>query len=361
MKSNYCEKTKVEYSYGKIGGHYLYLQQNPVALGFLICFRGRSFTGNKSAIRSALAWAKMLLQCRFIRQINNSVQDLPVRGNLCSRVYNGWKVFDLKRNVVTKLFSTEVDQVEIEEEIERVRRVGKHGFAPSILQSRVKERWYEEEYINGRNVIPKDWVGFLDIFQQYLLPCVESMILTHDPEYVNVNEYACERKGVLMGEKLSNQKLDNTKIDSIRTFVNLMGEQLNQHTAIRIPLVFSHGDFKASHVLKAKRGPVIIDWETVGRRSLLFDFYNAFFQPVYHERRATTIKSDINTGISNLESRLRIVSPELSSSLMPLEQIYRQLYYVERLARIVEAFSVITDDLLDSMLKWIGTFQQIER
>ena len=70
--------------------------------------------------------------------------------------------------------------------------------------------------------------------------------------------------------------------------------------------------------------------------------------------------AEIEVAISELQSRLAERSPDLVSSLVSLATTYRWLYYVERLARIVEAWDEITEDVLNSMLRWIEAFKKLE-
>lgn len=317
-------------------------------------------------MRRVLGLAKTLVQHqRYLSSDGSSVLELPVYGNLCLQVHNGHKVFDLRRNVVVKVFSHEIDLATVRSEIERVRSVGRYDFAPSVRRWNVEERWYEEDYVNGYHAKYWNWTIFLRTFQQWLTPLIERMILVFPPQVVNAVEYSCERRNILVGEgsKLSDGRLDADKVGIIRAFVDSMIERLRMAGNRQIHLVFSHGDFSPSPVLITNHGAVIIDWETVGHRSVLFDLYNAFLQQLYLGHAVPDIVVEMNGAISSLQSHLALRAPGIASELLPLlpsADIYRWLYYIERVCRIVEAHIKITDGLLDTILRWIGAFNRYE-
>lgn len=348
------------YKYVLDGPRYICLQQNPAVLAWMMYSRGLPFSGGQRNIRWALNGARVLVQHRLHLRRDSKVLELPIRGNLCLKVHDGWKVFDLYRNAVIKLFSPEVDLETVACEIERIRSVERYEFAPSILQWDVEGRWYEEEYLNGYPVDPTDWMDFLRVFRLYLAPCIESMIVVSDPVTVNAYEYACERRDILWGAKLTNKELDAAKIHSIRCFVDSVVERLYMEGDCQVHLVLSHGDFKPTHVLRTKRGVVIIDWETMGCRSALFDFYNPFLRHMFYGRTTANLVAEVNAAISDLQSRLSTKAPDIACSLLSSARIYRWLYYVERVARIVECWREMTNDLLDSMLRWIKAFNRLE-
>lgn len=146
-----------------------------------------------------LGLVKRLAQYKLHLPGDGSVLELPARENLCLQVHNWYKIFYLRRNVVVKMFSPEIDLVTVRSEIDRVRTVEKYDFAPSVHQWNVEQRRYEEDYVNGYQAEYSSWTFFLRTFQQWLAPLIESMILASPPQVVNVMEYSCERRSILVG------------------------------------------------------------------------------------------------------------------------------------------------------------------
>jgi thiamine kinase-like enzyme len=359
------------YQYVRIGGRSFCLQQNFAILAWCLNFNGKPFSfGGKGAKRTLrdmqgiLSLVKKLAQYRAHLPDDGSVLELPIRANLCLQVHNGYKVFNLQRNAVVKVFSPEIDPETVSGEIERAQNVGRYSFAPSIRQWSVEERWYEEDYVNGYQAKFSDWKTFLRTFQQWLAPIVESMILTCQSKVVDTLEYSCEKKNILAGKKnkLSNNRLDADKVGMIRDFVDSMIERLRTAGHRQIHLVFSHGDFSPKHVLITDHGGVAIDWETAGHRSPLFDLHNAFFQQLWLKHATPGIVGELNSAISSLQSRLTLSAPDMAK-LLPLlssAEFYRQLYYIERVCRIVEVHEM-NDRMIDNILRWINAFNRYEK
>ena len=203
----------------------------------------------------------------------DSVIELPVFGQLCLKVQNGYKVFDLRRQVVVKVFSQEINPAIVRYEIEQVRRVGTHRFAPSVRRWNVEERWYEEDYVNGYTTS-----------QESLVPLIADMMLVVPPREVGALAYAHNLGAAVWSErgKLSDRQLDTAHANKIRGFVRAVIDQLESAGERQIYLVFSHGDFSPRHVLTTGHSSVAVDWEAVGSRSALFDLFDAYFQRCFH-------------------------------------------------------------------------------
>jgi hypothetical protein len=125
-----------------------------------------------------------------------------------------------------------------------------------------------------------------------------------------------------------------------------------------VDMVFSHGDFSLRNMLMTKEGIRVIDWESAGRRSVLFDLYNYFFTESYYGRIATNLVSEISEAISSLQSRIRSKAPDIAENLSSLTPMYRRLYYLERILVMLER--EMSDDLLDVILRSIQVFKRYE-
>lgn len=357
---------QTQHRYVRIGSHggkfrYFCLLQNPFLLTWLLYWYGKLFGFRGKGIRQTLGGLKRLFHavislCYYQLHSPNadSVIELPVSGHLCLRVHNGYKVFDLRRQKVVKIFSPNIDLAIVRREIERIRRVGTHGFAPTVRRWNVEERWYEEDCVNGYPTPLES-----------LFPLLKSMMLAAPLQEVGALEYAQRRRQIVQGgrSKLSDERLDATKVDTIRSFVDVMINRLHSEGDRRIYLVFSHGDFSPRHVLTGDHGSVIVDWEMVGHRSALFDLYDAFFQRLWGGSTAPGMAAKVENAISQLQLHLALKMTADNSSLissLDAAEVYRVIYYIECICLYVEAIKKMTQRGLDKILLMIDAYNCYE-
>jgi thiamine kinase-like enzyme len=124
-------------------------------------------------------------------------------------------------------------------------------------------------------------------------------------------------------------------------------------------LVFSHGDFSLVNIINTKNGIKVIDWESAGRRSVLFDLHNYFLTEVYYKRATLSIASEIDQAIAMLQARLAPSAPELAKTLPSRVQTYRELYYLERVCTLLDR--ELNDQRLDVILRSIDVFERYEQ
>ncbi len=145
------------YKYVKIdSGLYLCLQQNLGVLPWLIYLKGNTLGLSPKRLPEALktarrflGWGKRLARYALPFRNEQLRLELPFRGHLCLEVHRGYKVFDLSRDTVVKIFKPEVDPSSVVTEMQRARTISLYDFAPHVRRWNVEERWYEEDYVNG--------------------------------------------------------------------------------------------------------------------------------------------------------------------------------------------------------------------
>jgi len=358
------------YRYVRIRGWYFSLQRNPTVLGALLYWRGKPFGFHRAGLgvrpslqRIAFVTGKLLYH-RFNPPRGEVLLDLPVHGHLCCEVHRGYKVFDLARGVVTKVFSPEVTPEVVRQEIERARIAGRFCFAPSLLRCQPEESWYEEEYVNGYHLDGSSWSGFLRALEEDLLPVLTAMIVGSEPRPVDLSGYCGQRMDLLRHEesRLHAEGLEPSEIAQVRGFIEEAAREVCAMGGRTVPLVFSHGDFSPKHVLITNRGHMVVDWETFGYRSVLFDLYNAFFQQIWLGREVPGISREMKRAILGLESTIATSAPSIARHLTPLSssaRLYRLLYYIERVSRILESREP-SHETLDTILRWIEAFKRYE-
>jgi aminoglycoside phosphotransferase (APT) family kinase protein len=146
--------------------------------------------------------------------------------------------------------------------------------------------------------------------------------------------------------RLSKSGLEARKTDVISGFIESTAEQLRLKENHQIDLVFSHGDFSLVNILSTKDGIMVIDWESAGHRSTLFDLHNYFLTELHYGRATTNLVSEINEAIY------------IARTLPSLAETYRRLYYLERVLMLLER--ELSNSLLDVILRSIAVFNRYE-
>ncbi|MBE7444980.1 MAG: phosphotransferase [Planctomycetia bacterium] len=168
--------------------------------------------------------------------------------------------------------------------------------------------------------------------------------------------------GILEKNEFSREKLDLEEALMFNKFVHTTVDRLNAVVDCPVHLVFSHGDFCPANFLSSKDGLKIIDWESAGFRSLLFDFYSYFFhRPVSSNLPIARTVSEINEALSYFISELSLVFPDIADNLLASVETYRNLFYIEQLCRLVKRD--LTDKHLsmkDYIFRYIKAFQACE-
>ena len=255
-----------QYTYVKIGGKvYLCLQQNPAVLAWLIAIKGRplgfgreSFMTTWQSLRHLAIWLKNLLQYQYHLRNQDSRLELPFYGHVCLLVNRGYKVFDLQRESVVKIFKDDVDMASIRSEIERVSKVAQYDFAPSVRRWDIEARWYEEDYVNGSPITAADMKTYSKNYYQYAAPCIENMIFCEGLQVTNSAEYVNHIMDIFSGQLLGHG-LDMSRVRPIKDFMYVIADALCNAGDLRIHLAVSHGDFDHCPVLRTKRGIKVID------------------------------------------------------------------------------------------------------
>lgn len=351
-----------KYQYFEIKGRYYCLQQNPLELAWFLYSCSKSHQLYSGLTRSRLIKLLIrLIRHRFRLGSNGPVLELPVYGNLCLSVHRGYKVFNFHQKTVTKIFAPEIDLINVIDEIKRLQRASLLDFAPNVRRWSIKERWYEEDYVNGYPCFSNansESMTFLKIYHSDIVPCLEQMILLQRPLTVNLTDYVNKTIDILEDSGLSSRELDMDKVSSIKRFIKSIVDRLRFEDNCQVDLVFSHGDFSLVNILRTKDGIKVIDWEGAGRRSILFDFYNYFFTELYYKRARKNLVQEIKRAISSLQLRLITKAPYLRKTLVSFAQMYRWLYYVERIHMLMER--ELSNRLLDVVIHSVEVFNYYE-
>jgi hypothetical protein len=351
------------YRYVKIGKPYFRVRQNPVVLAWLLWTKNRSLRLDSLGLgrRQALLAVKSLVRHQLVQRSSDRSLVLPMCGNFCLSVHRGYRVFKLRRQTVVRTFDAGVDPAIVAGEIEGVRRASLVECAPAVLDWSIEGRWYEEHFVAGSRasaIAQSDPAAFREMYVRDIEPCLERMMLLRAPLRVNLGDHVDKIRHSLGDRKLSELSRDARKVDKIQRFINSTVDLLYPEGDREIDLVFSHGDFSLRNTLMTEKGMMIIDWESVGCRSALFDLYNCFLTELYYGRAATNLVSEIDQAVLSLQSRLASKAPDIARTLPSLAQAYRRLYYLERIQMLVERDP--SDSLLRTILRSIDVFTRHE-
>lgn len=281
----------------------------------------------------------LFVQCRLGLRNFEMVQ-LPVYGHFSIPVHKGYKIFNLYSNTVTKVFDADVSRSNIIQEMERLKKVSRISFAPSLRKWNIEEMWYQEDYIGGNLAIAHkspDSDIMLKAFYREAMPCLNNLILFQPHQTKKLSRYLDEIMEILRKSEFFRKKLDLEETLTFNKFVHTTIEQLNAVADCPVHLVLSHGDFCAANFLSTQDGLKVLDWESAAPRSLLFDFYSYFFyRPVSCKFPVTQMTSEINEALPHFISELSLVSPDITDNLLASTNTYRYLYYIERLCMLIE-------------------------
>jgi hypothetical protein len=290
-----------------------------------------------------------------------AVLNLPFYGNLCLPVHRGYKIFNFRRKIVVKLMRAEIDPAVVSTEIEAVRKAGRLEFAPRILNWNFRERWFEEEFINGcpfyANPKVKSNICF-EIFQRHITPCLGKMIQLQTPQSIEIREYVQRLAELAENKKKIIVQTNNIASNLVYGFIDSIVCQILKKSEGKIPLVFSHGDFSLVNILKRDHDIKVIDWEDAAQRNPLYDLYNYFFTEFYYGRTTSKAVTEINEAIKFLHACIVTKSPEIAATLLSSAEICRWLYYLERVGMLLER--EFSSKILEVILKSIDVFNACE-
>jgi len=346
---------------------FLCLQQNIVVLIWILFFKKDTISTTK--IRSELKTnaPKFLVDCfpssdlvsffknnvvaliKFVAykyqlrkpKSPKSIVGLPLYGQICVPVYKGYKIFDLRREVVIRLFDPDVSLHDISNEIEHMKIASRVSFAPSLRKWDLMKRWYEEDYVIGSVDSPRvssmDSMAFLKSFFQDLAPHAINLIMLQSPLIKNAAQSVADLIQNIEDTRIGGQPLLNTDEAKIKDFLDRIVDSLQTKKDVPVFHVFTHGDFCPENILKTQQGMKLIDWECAKYRSALYDFYSYFFyRPCHKNLPIETLVFEINEALPFFISKISQELPELAGSISGYESLYRKIYYLERLGYLAE-------------------------
>ena len=260
--------------------------------------------------------------------------ELPAWGAWCLRVNNGYKVFDPYTAIVTKVYNKSADKPLIAEEIKQQSAIGEKEFAPRLLEANEDEAWYREEMMSGKtgyHFSPTNTGDFMSIYSSEIAPVLRDLILFHPSSRMTVGEYVEHMPARIQREIDRIAELNPSIGKSIQSFFDQVLSDVQQIADEQIMLVFAHGDFHLFNLFSTEDGVKLLDWEGIGRQSLLFDCYTYFFSHLWTGKPEDCLVQSVDDGIEALAGCLQQEDDLLAMEIRERAASYLKLYYLERL------------------------------
>ena len=354
------------YAFFKLGRPLICLQQSPILFTWLFLVRYKILKLYALGVEriTGIKGLKALFRYRYLKNVRGREVWLPVFGHMALKVHRGYKVFDFRRKVAIRVIDQDVAYSLIKEELTGVKTAASLDFAPNTYRWNEKQRWYEEEYIVGdqKNLIDQSSSSsLLNLFHSKIASCLEDMLKLKSIQRVETRDYLKQISKILDDSRLINSSLDVSKVEEIKSFLSSNIEQLMDQSKLTAEtfIAFSHGDFSLVNILSTEGGIKVIDWEGAKHRGLLNDFFNFFMTEIYYNRAGVDIAVDVNNLAKSILQSVKIDSPARKKQNKKLLYFYRRLYYVERIAMLLERD--ITDKALNVIIKSIDVFNRFER
>lgn len=285
------------------------------------------------------------------------VISLPVAGHLCMRVHRGYKIFDFSESTTTKVFDHDISGAKALSEIKSVQDAGSLDFAPALLEVDSQNQWYTEVFIEGKQGSKSESSAPKSLYDYVIADHLSKIILSKPLQVVGLVNHLNEVRN-LINHHLTNSRIDNELSTCIHNFVHQITARLETSKDVPINLAFTHGDFSFVNFVHKNSDVVVIDWEGAQHRSMLHDLYNYFLTELYYERPKSNLVSEIDDAIILLGQRLASSQTVSSEDLVYLKDVYRWLYYLERIEMLLDR--EISEVILNVIRRSIDVFTKHE-
>lgn len=206
----------------------------------------------------ATSFVKSMSECGICMAYDNKLDELLIYP--CNKKL---RLFDFDRGIVHTILKDGFPDTYIERET-KFRKANAGVFIPAIIES--SKGYYSERIINGRPLARIDDTAFVDRCKIEAIQLIFS--LTHEKKCINVNEYIASLAQRSL--RILNDKPAFADKETVGLIFNALREKIDG----QIQLVTSHGDLQPGNIWIENETDklIIIDWETVGTRSIFYDY-----------------------------------------------------------------------------------------
>lgn len=351
------------YRYHRIGKHLVCLDQTvhdvvkTLGLGH-DRYKLRSIGVSKSDGRKAV---QIVTRGKF--GLLNSAQqiELPVFGQIAMRVHRGFKVFDLKRREVAKVFDEETPNDAARIEVAASRQASEINAAPRFLAEDPDLTWYREEYICGVHATDPEFRAAAEILDFYpdVEKCLLDLVACKPPVRIDAITHINHHSDVSFRDRWLNAGQAAEKIDEIAEYVEHLREWLTgQSTPGQLQLVLTHGDFSLVNAISTSAGLRFIDWEGIAPGGLYSDVFHFLFVERYYDRASPCFLEDVSVFVERYREASQARFPELSEAAETNLTFARRQYYLERLSLLLNR--AVSSNLCKVICKSIATFRDFD-
>lgn len=349
MKSgNEVLRSNINCSFTKIKGIFIRININVFVLGWLLLMKTKPFNLHLPAHNRCLRifpgklvkvlriidiMFKIMLIKRNHRNLDNDLISIPFDGHILLKKTGGYKVFNLKENIVSTQYDSNLKKDEFIKTVTALESIAYLGISPAIRHIDYKSHFIQEEYINRYKA--EVFYPLTGYFYDKILPIWKGYIIAYPNKSINLVEYiSCQEEFILASiirlEKARySQELISNLRDFIVTFVNDIKLISNQ---VDMSLSLSHGDLHAWNILLNKEGGLLIDWDTVEERSLTYDLFYMIFHNLFNRDEV-----DYNEVIYQLDKCMGLLSSNPLGKIQKHDclftklnwDLYRSIFYLE--------------------------------
>lgn len=127
---------------------------------------------------------------------------------------------------------------------------------------------------------------------------------------------------------ISNDSINEQLLEIVQS----LKEELNRFSD-DFQIAFSHGDFQEANIILTEKGLKIIDWETVAKRSITYDFFTIYLG-ARKDMTQEKLWDDSDSFYANFESRSK---KELQVDLKEEKEKYLLLFFLEELVYVLKS------------------------
>ncbi|MEA3412352.1 MAG: phosphotransferase [Pseudomonadota bacterium] len=289
---------------------------------------------------------------------------LPVVGDYCIPVHKGYKVFDLARGSVFKLFEDDGSEQAFRAELVQAVRAGQLDFAPAVRSADEDRFWYEEEYVRGtigHFLPPTQRRALLVDRTDEFVACLGAVAAAANGGAISRERYTHQTARYLRGRCNTVRRESPEAAAAIEEWTDANVAPIYEGGDANLALVFSHGDFSLKNIVIDVGDRIrVIDWEHAAPRSVYHDFCNLFVTEVYYQRAAGEpwFMDSVPDAALRLETVLRESDRHCGRLFGEEGRVLRHVYYLERMRMLLERR--IDGNHIKVIQRSIEAFQEFE-
>jgi len=354
----------MSYRYHRIGKYFVCVDQSIAGAvkTLLLDYDGnqlQSIGFSRSASRKA---AQFVIRGKLALLRPGQQIELPVYGQIAMQVHRGFKVFDFKASVVTKVFDATTSSESARREVAASRQASNVAAAPRFVTEDPGLAWYREEYVCGVHATDAGFRNTRKILDFYpdVEVCLLQLVASNPPSEVDTTAHINGLADNSFRDRWLQAGCDASTVDEIETYLERLRKWLADHTkSDQVQLVLTHGDFSLVNAISTNAGLRFIDWEGIAPGGLYSDVFNFLFVERYYGRASTGFMRDLAAFVQRYRDACRTRFPELREAADGDLTFARRQFYLERLSLLLDRAE--SDNLCKVVCKSIAMFRDFDR